>query len=147
MSLSDLTINKASALEIYAHLERCSHLFTPPLNTYVDLNDYCKKLKSFASNFEIWENDKLVSLIAVYMNNLDSKTAFISNVSVEEKFQGLGLASKLLKNVIEESIQKGFEKIMLQVRPNNKNAIELYKKFGFELSKTDIDFIEMTKQL
>ena len=147
MSLSDLTINKATELEIYAHLDRCSHIFNPPLNTYVDLKEYSNKISAFATTFEIWENAYLVSLIAIYMNNLDSKAAFISNVSVEAKFQGLGLASRLLKNVIEEVSKSGFEKIMLQVRPNNKTAIELYKKFGFELSKIDIDIIEMTKQL
>lgn len=147
MSLSDLTINKATELEIYEHLERCSHVFNPPLNTYVDLKDYSRKIKTLASTFEIWEQDHLISLIAVYMNNIDSKEAFISNVSVEAKFQGLGLASKLLKNVIEEAMKSGFDKIMLQVRPNNITAIELYKKFGFELSKTGLDFIEMTKNI
>lgn len=147
MNLSDLTINKATEHEIYAHLDRCSHIFNPPLNTYVDLKDYSRKIRSLASTFEIWENNQIVALIAVYMNNLDSKAAFISNVSVEAKFQGLGLASRLLKNVIEEASKSGFEKIMLQVRQINKTAIELYKKYGFELTKSDIDFMEMTKQL
>jgi GNAT superfamily N-acetyltransferase len=147
MNSFNVVINQASELDIFNHLERCSNLFNPPLKSYVNLTEYSKKIESLATTFEIWENDNLICLSAVYMNNKETKNAFITNTSVEENYQGMGLASLLLKKNIEKAIEEGLLSISLNVRPDNISSIRLHEKYGFELTKSDIDFIEMTKQL
>lgn len=49
-----------------------------------------------------------------------------------KEFRGLGLGSKLLKNVLLHSKRVGLEKVELQVYTTNTPAIALYRKFGFE---------------
>lgn len=48
--------------------------------------------------------------------------------------RGQGVGSKLLEKALEYSRQIGLEKIELQVYTGNTQAIDLYKKFGFEQS-------------
>lgn len=57
----------------------------------------------------------------------------ILGIGVIQKYRGLGIGSALLKKAIEEAKFKGLERIELTVREKNLNAINLYKKFGFEV--------------
>lgn len=52
----------------------------------------------------------------------------ITDVLIYEEYRKKGYASKLLKNIIDNSNKR----IILEVSVNNKKAINLYKKFGFE---------------
>ena len=53
------------------------------------------------------------------------------SVFIEPEFQKKGVASILLSAIIEYS-EKHVEQILLTVADDNKPAIHLYKKFGFE---------------
>ncbi len=46
--------------------------------------------------------------------------------------RGQGIGSKLMEKALDYSRSTGLEKIELQVYPENSQAIELYKKFGFK---------------
>ena len=50
---------------------------------------------------------------------------------IEPEFQGKGVAGQLLEEVLEYSKQK-VEQILLTVADDNKPAIHLYKKLGFQ---------------
>ena len=52
-------------------------------------------------------------------------------VSVLKKYWGLGIASEIMKVIIEKAKEGGFEQIELQVVEDNAPARHLYKKFGF----------------
>jgi hypothetical protein len=71
--------NQADAGAILEHLQRCDDQFTPPLSSRVNLKDYAAKLALNAERFEIFDDGKLVALVAMYLN---PDCAFISNVSV-----------------------------------------------------------------
>ena len=60
-----------------------------------------------------------------------SHKASLSSVFIEPEFQKKGVASNLLSAVIEHS-KKHVEQILLTVAEDNKPAIHLYRKFGFE---------------
>lgn len=53
----------------------------------------------------------------------------ITNVFIHEKYRRKGYASKLLKELEKEKV----DKIMLEVSEKNKNALNLYKKHGFKI--------------
>ena len=52
-------------------------------------------------------------------------------ISVKKEFWGLGIASEIMKVLIEKAEQLQFEQIELQVVEENEPARHLYKKFGF----------------
>ena len=52
-------------------------------------------------------------------------------ISVLKEFWGLGIASEIMKLIIDKAKEVGFEQIELQVVAENEPARHLYKKFGF----------------
>ncbi|EXE89241.1 acetyltransferase family protein [Acinetobacter baumannii 532279] len=61
-----------------------------------------------------------------------SHKAYLSSVFIEPEFQQKGIASRLINAVIEYS-KKHVEQILLTVAEDNKAAIHLYKKLGFQI--------------
>lgn len=125
-------INQALCSEIEGHLVKSSSTFNPPLDSYVNITEYSKKLKENATTIEIWEKKVLVGLLAVYLNNEEEKRGFITNVSVLPEYQGCGLGSVLLNKILEYGREANYEEIILEVRKENIKAIKIYKKFGFK---------------
>ena len=53
------------------------------------------------------------------------------NLCVAPEWQGRGLGATLVGHVLRRSAQKGSEEIFLEVRPSNRSARGLYRRFGF----------------
>lgn len=55
-------------------------------------------------------------------------------IVVTEKYQGKGIGSELIRRLLEWSRGNGITtKVQLDTRKDNEMAVELYKKFGFEI--------------
>lgn len=75
-------------------------------------------------------------------------------IAVDPSYRRLGLGSRLITFLLDESIKKQVKKIFLDVRKSNQAAIALYEKFGFEkmairkkyYSDNDEDAIVMEKK-
>jgi len=52
-------------------------------------------------------------------------------ICVAKEFWGLGIGKVLLESILNWADSAGLEKIVLDVMEENKNAIELYKAYGF----------------
>ena len=77
-----ITQNKSNEENIFKHLKKCSNQFIPSLDTYVNIELYSKKLYKQATRFEIFDNNNLKGLIAIYINNDKGFiTNFLSNLS------------------------------------------------------------------
>tara|TARA_B110000977_G_C11073129_1_gene490238 strand:- start:1252 stop:2403 length:1152 start_codon:yes stop_codon:yes gene_type:complete len=139
-------MNKSTLYQIEKHLERCKDEFTPSLDTYVNLTQYSEKIYLHADRFERFENNKLIGLIAIY-DNPEKSYGYITNVSVEGKYQGVGISSSLLKECINYFRNKGFCKINLQVYKTNKKAISFYKKNNFKVLNILDKIITMSIEL
>ncbi len=129
-------INKSNQNDVLIHLELCNNFFVPPLNSTTDLEVYSKKIHQNALKFEAWTIQKLIGLVAVYQNDIEM-SLYITNVSVEKKFAGNGIANSLLEKVIQYGKTNKFIKINLEVNKNNKIAIQLYKKHNFVKANED----------
>lgn len=57
-------------------------------------------------------------------------------ICVSKEFWNLGIATLLIKYIIDKGSKAGLIKIELEVRSDNKKAISLYKKMGFEVEGT-----------
>jgi len=142
------TINQCNAGEILIHLEACDKTFSPPLSHRLDISAYAEKLLKFAINFEAWSRQKkLIGLVSVYMNDVNLKAAFITNVSVCPDYTGLGIAKKLLAECLKETKEKGFVQLQLEVNALSTPALNLYCVLGFEIVEIKQEMIKMNLNL
>jgi ribosomal-protein-alanine N-acetyltransferase len=61
--------------------------------------------------------------------------AKLYSIGVSEAYRGKKIAPNLLEVILKELLALGFEKILLEVRTDNKVAIALYENFGFSIKK------------
>ncbi|MCI8560739.1 MAG: ribosomal protein S18-alanine N-acetyltransferase [Dorea sp.] len=75
-----------------------------------------------------WEGEKLAGYVIAYFS-VDGGE--IARIAVDEPYRRKGAALKLLDVIKETGRKMQAEKIMLDVRESNEEAVRLYKKFGF----------------
>ena len=131
---------------IQQHLITCSNTFIPSLDSYVDINDYSKKIFEQATLFSKFDGDKLVGLVAVY-DNPTEKFGWVTNVSVDPNYSRKGIASKLLNECNKYFENKKYFNIFLEVFSDNKKAIKLYIKHGFTNYKIKDNKMTLKQQL
>ncbi len=86
---------------------------------------------SIAAGYSCWVcrvGGELVGY-AVVMIAVDE--AHLLNISVSEKRQGMGFGARLLRHAMQVGRQGGATTLLLEVRPSNAKALELYRHFGF----------------
>ncbi len=69
---------------------------------------------------------------AVILTRRNSRYARIYSIAVAPAFRGQGVAKRLVSDVIEMQRQQGRHGLSLEVKLDNKSAIQLYQSFGFE---------------
>jgi ribosomal protein S18 acetylase RimI-like enzyme len=136
----NFTIDQASLEDIRKHLETCDSEFDPHLSSTVNLYEYSQKIEKYSTTFEVWSEKELTGLVAAYFNDPEKRTGFITNVSVLPNYKGMGLASRLMENVIIFAKDHHYQNIKLEVKSFNTAAIHLYSKFGFvsEISNENV---------
>ncbi len=72
--------------------------------------------------------DDLVGF-SVVMPVLDE--AQLLNIGIDRRHQGLGYGARLLGHLMAEARAGGAERLLLEVRPSNRRAIDFYRRFGF----------------
>lgn len=75
---------------------------------------------------------KIAGYVLVLIKRSNAK---LYSIGVSKEFRGMGVANRLLERVLSELVALGFERTLLEVRTDNKVAIELYKKIGFTAIK------------
>ena len=138
-------LNTASHEELNKHLARCSSLFQPNLDTYVNIKQYAKKIFKNAFRLEAWDKGALIGLLAVYLNNTETREGFITNVSVEKSHHGISIGKELLEKVIKLANDRNMRTLSLSVNKSNIPALNLYKLYGFTLSETIGDNLLMKR--
>lgn len=102
-------------------------LFTSPRNKEQFLYEINEN--EFSRSFVLEMNNEI---IAYGMMWFLFENADITNIAVKKKYQKQGYGLKMLKHLIKEAINNNCEFVHLEVRINNKEAINLYNKMGFE---------------
>ena len=128
--------NRADSSDIAQHLLTCDTSFHPPLSSVVDPIQYAKKLADHAACFEAWFGSELIGLVALYCNDSERVSAFVSNVSVSPKYTGRGLAKHLMLSCIDHASELGFAKVSLKVDSSAQTAFRLYEGLGFHVEKS-----------
>lgn len=139
--MSSYKENTADYQAIVKHFAGCD--FKPKLESYVDVDEYVRKILANAERFEHWEDKELAGLVAIYCNDYETRQAFITMVSVMSKYGGRGIASDLLQRAIEHCRKLNFKEIRLEVRADNAKATRLYEKFGFVIIEKTPTILKM----
>ncbi len=86
---------------------------------------------SIASGYSCWVCRVGGELVGYYVVMMAIDEAHLLNISVSEKRQGLGFGARLLRHAMSVALQAGASTLLLEVRPSNVKAVELYRHFGF----------------
>lgn len=121
--------NTSSQPDILYHLQNVSSAFVHDLSNRVDVKEYSQKLFSLAEREEAWSGDNLIGLVAYYINH-DTQKAFITNVSVDIRFQKQGIATTLLENVKCAAVNERMNLISLEVAQDER-LMDFYRHNGF----------------
>jgi predicted N-acetyltransferase YhbS len=90
----------------------------------------------------VWEEDRrIVGNVTLTPDEGRRRFWLISNVAVEEMFRRRGIARQLMEAAIWEARQRGATWLILNVRPHNDGAIELYHALGFETVDTEMGYV------
>ena len=90
-------------------------------------------LDSLDSGYDCWvmrEADDSLAGYFLLMPAVDEN--HILNITVRPDLQGRGLGRILLQQVCALTLKKGMQSILLEVRPSNNRAMEVYLHVGFE---------------
>ena len=142
MKTIEYKINQSSNLDILQHLNNCDDNFIPKLSSKVNLKDYSNKIFENAVRIEAWISNDLIGLIAVYQIIIKQEL-FITNVSIEKKYTGNGIANQLMNQLLILFNSQDFNKIKLEVEINNKIAINLYTKYNFKLESQNANSLTL----
>ena len=88
-----------------------------------DLNNEVAKIVTLK------DEGKLIGYFVVYYM---FENADLAKIAVDKKYQGKGYGKRLLKKLIQNSLEREIEFIHLEVSVENTRAISMYKAFGFE---------------
>lgn len=57
--------------------------------------------------------------------------AHLLNIGIDRRHQGRGYGATLLRRVMDDARAAGARRLLLEVRPSNRQAVEFYLRFGF----------------
>lgn len=117
--------------ELISMIAAAAEGLPPVFREVTAVEAYADKLLS-AARFEVArDDDQVVGLVAYYANDLSTRQAFITLVSVAPTARKRGIAARLVSQVITRCENEGFKTISLQVLSNNAAANALYSKYDF----------------
>lgn len=140
--MTDIFYNRTTSEDILAHFVECQ--------IYVrerSLDSYAQKIRMNAITVEIWNTDILIALCACYMNDFETKTAYVTHIAVSPVYREKGYGKKVLKNTIALAQKDGFERIDLEVVKTNVAALNLYKLYHFKVIEERDDKYLMSLRL
>jgi ribosomal protein S18 acetylase RimI-like enzyme len=98
---------------------------------FVFKNSYEKGIKQACLLAQ--ENGEIIGAVFVEEKlTFYSKAAHIKSIFVKKGWQRRGIGKRLMENCLEVLKKKGINTVSLSVDIENKSAISLYKKYGFE---------------
>ncbi|MYN19177.1 ribosomal protein S18-alanine N-acetyltransferase [Rugamonas sp. FT107W] len=90
-------------------------------------------IDSLNSNYEAWVlRDPQGDLLGYFLLMAIVDEAHLLNVAVSAEKQGQGLGRFLLNQAVACARGLGMESVLLEVRPSNTRALEIYERYGFK---------------
>jgi ribosomal protein S18 acetylase RimI-like enzyme len=103
--------------------------------------DIARKLTTQPELFLVIENaavEDAASLVATAMVGYDGHRGWVSYLAVAPDHRGEGHARALMAEAERLLIERGCPKLMLMVRDDNAEALDLYAHLGYDLQTTRV---------
>lgn len=134
------TIEQLVIEELRAYLQVQAEDAFPSLRDNQRLQELSAKWKMYAEFCTCRDScGRLEGLIVFYANRPDKEICYIPFVNVNNMYRRKGMFSRLIQQVKEYVLAKGFKCICLEVKKNNYRAILSYQKVGFDFFPTDTE--------
>ena len=101
-------------------------------------NNYKVNLDVFSNIYLCTVDNNIIGFISY---SIMYERAEILDIFIDIKYRNKGYASKLIKKVLNQAHE--CNNISLEVDVENKNAINLYKKFGFEIKTVRKNYYDL----
>ncbi|HVK94967.1 MAG TPA: ribosomal protein S18-alanine N-acetyltransferase [Noviherbaspirillum sp.] len=89
-------------------------------------------LDSLYSGYEAWAlREPSGTLTGYFLLMLAVDEAHLLNISVRRDLQGKGVGRMQLDKAVALAKEKGMSSILLEVRPSNQRALDVYHHYGF----------------
>ena len=115
--LTEFVINSASS-------------FTPPLDTIVDIDEYCRKIIDKAVILIAHEGKTIAGLHALYCNDHVKKRGFGTYIFVKPEYRGMGIAEGLARKTVETARSCGMKSFVVETHEKNKIIHHILKSLG-----------------
>ncbi len=89
--------------------------------------------------YGIWRGEKLVSVAGIHVYSPEYKAATLGNITTHPDYRGRGLGTAVCATLCRELL-KTIEHIGLNVKADNRAAIVMYERLGFERVETYEEF-------
>ena len=86
---------------------------------------------SLAAGYSTWVCRVGGELVGYMVVMMAVDEAHLLNISVDKRHQGMGFGARLLRHAMRVAKTLGARTLLLEVRPSNTRALELYRHFGF----------------
>ena len=126
MSMQIRAFRKEDELVVVALWKECE--LTRPWND--PHQDIARKLKVQPELFLVGVVDEQV--IATVMAGYEGHRGWVNYLAVAKRFRGRGYGRVLMQHVEQRLLERGCPKLNLQVRTSNPQAIEFYRRIGYE---------------
>ena len=117
--------------KLLAFLLEADETFPVPLSQKQDLKAFAQKLMDRATLCAIWEDNRIVSLVAGYTENVQNNMGYMSIAATLPAARGKGYAAALVRSFLEKAGEKKLDGVHLYAVHENLPAMRMYEKLGF----------------
>lgn len=79
-----------------------------------------------------WVCERIDVVIAYGILSIGAGESHVMNICVDPKYHRQGLGRRMLRKLIEVATENRCKTILLEVRPSNAAAVQLYESMGFD---------------
>lgn len=113
-------------------IESCDMAFSSPVSKRENYSELFEKIDKNAIFIAAYDEEPM-GYAAIYANNKETRTAYITLIAVKPEFQGRKIGRALMEACEKVSNENEMKCIMLEVAKSNLKAIRFYEKCGFEV--------------
>jgi len=85
-------------------------------------------------------------IIGYCINSIKQNCVWLHHIIISKKYRGIGIGNIMLDELIRRTMEKTqFRRIGLKVGVDNQPAQGFYNKAGFEIEKTEKEYLTMMK--
>lgn len=110
-------------------------LFIKSIVKSQNFEDFIDKISCNANVISVCINGQVAGYCAYYMNDFESREAYITLIAVDEDFQANHLGTIILDYIKAVAVINGFICIRLEVHDNNVRAIRFYEHNNFVVER------------